>query len=647
MLSIPTAAASAANHKPAVDGPILSHAEVRSSNDARMDADFEILNPESLAHSLLQHDEICREDLCKLLHAAVSQLPESPGKLYSGLRKPGTTANSLHYTCTQCPSVIRALNQYIAQLLPEASCNALVGLDNLKSPAHKDSLNATVPSWILPIGNFTAGFVWQEDPAASVIRTINGMPTAGALLDVASGPVQLLSAAKYHQTEPWQGDRLVVSVYTVQQASPLDSASRQQLLSLGFPLPFLTGECAERPKDDEFVALSPASTDIPLVLEVFAGSCRIAQCCRAVGLQADAVDHRPHALAIIRPILLDLTCDEGQRTLKAMLAHPDLPFVWWAPPCKTASAARSIPMPHNAHAPRPLRTEKEPDGIKGLTSSELTRVLSANCLYDLLADCILATAKRNIAHVVENPQSSLFWKIRGWSRVKHLFQYTAFSACAYGSRRPKVTALASTDARFSIFNKGCPGPSCSDHHLPWGVTAFGGFAAAEESVYPMPLCQQVAQLLHNILHEPRTRTDYHQERGVTGLQSKAFKTAPLVREHASIVQLEGPYAASALPCRRMERLTQPFHKPSSWQGALTVLPTGAQLLRVAITVKEGSDWVVSVWGIPFPPHEFLEKAIQAGHPVNLEATSHKFCGKPLRKMLAPTMLILPGKELRL
>ena len=277
-----------------------------------MVADFEILNPKSLAHSLLQHDEICREDLCKLLHAAVSQLPESPGKLYSGLRKPGATADSLHYTCTQCPRVIRALNQYIAQLLPEASYNALVVLDNLKSPAHRDSFNATVPSWILPIGNFTAGFVWQEDPAASVVRTINGMPTTGALLDVASGPVQLLSAARYHQTEPWQGDRLVVSAYTVQQASPLDSASRQQLLSLGFPLPFLAGECAERPKDDEFVALSPASTGIPLVLEVFAGSRRIAQCCRAVGLQADAVDHRPRALAVMRPILLDLTAEDAQ-----------------------------------------------------------------------------------------------------------------------------------------------------------------------------------------------------------------------------------------------------------------------------------------------------------------------------------------------
>ena len=128
-------------------------------------------------------------------------------------------------------------------------------------------------------------------------------------------------------------------------------------------------------------------------------------------------------------------------------------------------------MPHHANAPRPLRTEQERDRIDGLTSAELTRVLSANCLYDLLAACILATVKRNIVHIVENPRSSLFWRTRGWSRVKHLFQYTAFSACAYGNRRPKMTALASTDARFSVFSKGCPGPSCSDHHLPWSVTA--------------------------------------------------------------------------------------------------------------------------------------------------------------------------------
>ena len=85
------------------------------------------------------------------------------------------------------------------------------------------------------------------------------------------------------------------------------------------------------------------------------------------------------------------------------------------------------------------------------------------------------------------------------------------------------------------------------------------------------------------------------------------------------MRLEGPSAASALPCKGVERLEQPFRRPDSWTGALAVLPAEAQLLRIAVTVKEGSDWVVSVWGIPFTPHEFLEKAIQAGHPVNLEA----------------------------
>ena len=83
---------------------------------------------------------------------------------------------------------------------------------------------------------------------------------------------------------------------------------------------------------------------------------------------------------------------------------------------------------------------------------------------------------------------------------------------------------------------------------------------------PCILClcaSKVAQLLHNILHEPRARTDYHQMRGV---KSKASKTAVLVPEHASIVRLKGPSAASALPCRRVERLTQPFQTPDLWSS---------------------------------------------------------------------------------
>ena len=111
MPSIPTGTASAASHKPAANGGAIPlRAAVQADSDARVAADLDILDPESLAYDLLQRDKICREDLFKLLHSAVSRLPESQGKIYSGMREPGATADVLHDTCTHCPSVIRALS---------------------------------------------------------------------------------------------------------------------------------------------------------------------------------------------------------------------------------------------------------------------------------------------------------------------------------------------------------------------------------------------------------------------------------------------------------------------------------------------------------------------------------------------------------
>ena len=57
-----------------------------------------------------------------------------------------------------------------------------------------------------------------------------------------------------------------------------------------------------------------------LVLELFAGSGRITQCCRQAGLRADAIDHKPRALSKVKSFLLELT-----------LRAPDLRAVWWAP----------------------------------------------------------------------------------------------------------------------------------------------------------------------------------------------------------------------------------------------------------------------------------------------------------------------------
>ena len=106
----------------------------------------------------------------------------------------------------------------------------------------------------------------------------------------------------------------MVVVYTLQMEESLSASDERQLMALGFPLPLSTGECAASPAPAKFASLDPTATGIPLVLEVFAGSARVIHCCRQLGLRADAIDHKPHALSTLEPILLDLTTPENRRS---------------------------------------------------------------------------------------------------------------------------------------------------------------------------------------------------------------------------------------------------------------------------------------------------------------------------------------------
>ena len=437
---------------------------------------------------------------------------------------------------------------------------------------------------------------------------VQGKLVCGSILDL-SKPVCLHASSCFHQTEPWEGDRVVIVVFTVQFEATLTSSDVRQLMSLGFPLPLSTGDCAANPEPTKFACLDPTATNLPLIVEVFAGSARVTECCRELGLRADAIDHKPHALSKVQPLLLDLTSEDGRRGLRSVLAHPDLRAVWWAPPCGTASKARCIPL-DVPNAPRPLRTEESPDGVAGLTPLEQARVDSANTLYHLLADSVIHTIKKGVIHVVENPRSSLFWKTSAWLRVRN----TAFQNCAYGARRPKHTALAFTHSAFKRFNRSCPGITCSKHHLPWGLSS-SGFATAEESIYPVPLCKEVAAAFQEIFQQSQHHAglDYHRLRASTGLQPKASKTVPVVSEHKCLVTWSGPEHLCRMPCRRMERLAHPLPIPSLCQCSLDTLPAGAQLLHMHTSVKQGdgSSSCVSVWGIPYNPREFIQAALKS------------------------------------
>ena len=81
------------------------------------------------------------------------------------------------------------------------------------------------------------------------------------------------------------------------------------------------------------------------------------------------MDKTRHTGSLAGIISLDLTKLEDQQLVE-WLDSPAVKAVFLAPPCGTASAARSIELP-GENAPRPLRSFEEPDGLSTLHGLDL------------------------------------------------------------------------------------------------------------------------------------------------------------------------------------------------------------------------------------------------------------------------------------
>ena len=246
----------------------------------------------------------------------------------------------------------------------------------------------------------------------------------------------------------------------------------------------------------------------PVVIELFAGSGRVTAQLKHVGVKsAFGAGHKN--LSKIAPIqVCDLSNPEGQKLCMQWCQSPLLAGVFAAPPCGTCSRARSIilrdsegrPLP----GPVPLRSDSQPNGLPFLKPVDRARVSSANRLYDFLSRLVQRLVLRGIPIVIENPRNSLYWLTSLFQIIKHHFSFTAHQACAYGSKRPKWTALAHTHHRFSRINKCCPGVCDTHIDEKWGFKWKGNqmiFATSEETAYPMELAAEIALAYKDVLQE--------------------------------------------------------------------------------------------------------------------------------------------------
>ena len=231
-----------------------------------------------------------------------------------------------------------------------------------------------------------------------------------------------------------------------------------------------------------------------IILELFCGTAGLTACFRrhdyTSSIAIDKIKSKfPHASVI----QLDLTDANCQQLVKQWLTNSNVVAVFLAPPCGTCSLARNIPVPDNPHAPKPLRSLFEPDGLRDLDNVDCLRVSQANLLYDFCREIVDMCCELDIAFMLENPLNSLFWLTTPWCDLKYhekLF-YSKHQACAYGAMRPKWTQLCANFHEVTLISKVCDNKHT---HLPWGVVkteTSSVFATSLEVHYPRALCEAI------------------------------------------------------------------------------------------------------------------------------------------------------------
>ena len=365
-------------------------------------------------------------------------------------------------------------------------------------------------------------------------------------------------------------------------------------------------------------------------LEIFCGQAKLSAALRARGFQVFSVDHKAQrGIAILQ---LDVSVQSQRQLAVDLLRHPLMFYAHFAPPCGTASSARSIPLPQLQHPPEPLRSLEEPLGLASLTGLDLTRVTMANSLYSFTAlACVDLHAEQKLWSV-ENPGSSLMWvhpDMQKLSTVTPLYAI-AFHTCMFGAERRKETAIWANVQEFSALERCCDE---KHSHQPWGLVKSGSkrkFATTEECAYNKQLAAAWADVVVNAALN-------------RGLAPKPTSMLDVTPQHARQHQITNKAVLGMLPRGKtipplLTDLMQPaeFVLPNSIDPrSLTVgaripdnksFPAGTKLLRLIAFDKNGgndeeamgcgkSSGVSAVLGIPREPLDYLAEVCKLVHPV--------------------------------
>ena len=75
---------------------------------------------------------------------------------------------------------------------------------------------------------------WVERTGGTAFRVVGNERIPGVVLNFNGKPITIDAKHNYHATEPWVGDRIVISAYTLRNASSLRPQDTSVSRGLGF-----------------------------------------------------------------------------------------------------------------------------------------------------------------------------------------------------------------------------------------------------------------------------------------------------------------------------------------------------------------------------------------------------------------------------
>ena len=144
----------------------------------------------------------------------------------------------LHKSCRTHPWSNKAIARYVLEQAANVGFSShftsAVVLVNTKTDPHKDQANMGEENIIIPVTCFENGGLWVERAGGANFRVVGNKRVPGVVLNFKGKPLTVDAKNNYHATEPWVGDRIVISAYTLRNASSLRPQDASVLKDLGF-----------------------------------------------------------------------------------------------------------------------------------------------------------------------------------------------------------------------------------------------------------------------------------------------------------------------------------------------------------------------------------------------------------------------------